>query len=247
MKKKKHIVSKRTIALLSLSALLLVGSTVGSARAALTYYSEHYVAGLELSSIGVSLLENGKVVSRRDYQKNGTWKGEAEGTLLDGFLAKGEHIVPGKQYSEVLSVENSGNMDTYVRVIVKTGWLDPNGGDVPVTTLDPELVELHFLEENGWIADDDAKTPERTILYLNRVLKAGECVDLADSIRIKPEIREKMTAQVSKTDAGTTYTYEYAYDGYTFRVSAEVDAVQTHNGTEAIKSAWGVDASKLGI
>ena len=35
--------------------------------------------------------------------------------------------------------------------------------------------------------------------------------------------------------------YDYAYDGYKFVVEAEVNAVQTHNAKEAIKSAWGVD------
>ena len=40
-----------------------------------------------------------------------------------------------------------------------------------------------------------------------------------------------------------TITYSYKYDGYTFHVDAEVDAVQTHNAKDAIKSAWGVDVS----
>ena len=104
---------KKSILLLSASAILLVGSTVGSTRAALTYYSENYVAGVELSSIGVSLLENGEIVSSRDYLDNGKWQGEAEGTLLDGFVEKNGKIVPGKKYDEVLSVKNSGNIDSY--------------------------------------------------------------------------------------------------------------------------------------
>lgn len=33
------------------------------------------------------------------------------------------------------------------------------------------------------------------------------------------------------------------YDGYSFNLDAEVDAVQTHNAKAAIKSAWGVDVS----
>ena len=61
MKKKRKKFPKKSILLLSASAILLVGSTVGSTRAALTYYSENYVAGVELSSIGVSLLENGEI------------------------------------------------------------------------------------------------------------------------------------------------------------------------------------------
>ena len=76
MKKKRKKFPKKSILLLSASAILLVGSTVGSTRAALTYYSENYVAGVELSSIGVSLLENGEIVSSRDYLDNGKWQGE---------------------------------------------------------------------------------------------------------------------------------------------------------------------------
>lgn len=57
-----------TVALLSASVVLLAGSTVGSARAALTYYSENYKVQVEVSNIGVSLVENDKVISKRDVQ-----------------------------------------------------------------------------------------------------------------------------------------------------------------------------------
>ena len=38
-------------------------------------------------------------------------------------------------------------------------------------------------------------------------------------------------------------TTSYAYDGYRFCLEAEVDAVQTHNAEDAVKSAWGVDVN----
>lgn len=247
MKKRRTQFPKKTVLLLSASAVLLVGSMVGSTRAALTYYSENYVAGVELSSIGVSLLENGEIVSSRDYLDNGEWAGNPEGILLENLLDENEKLVPGKKYQEALSVKNSGNIDTYVRVIVKTSWRDKEGNDVPVTTLDPSLIELHYLEENGWVEDKDAATAERRVFYLNRVLAAEEEVAFTDTVRIRPEIRDKMTKTVETTETGTTYTYEYEYDGYAFQVSAEVDAVQTHNAADAVKSAWGVDLSKLGL
>lgn len=56
--------------LLSASAALLLLSTVGSTRAALTYYSENYAVEVTVSSIGVSLLENGEMVSYRNYDKD---------------------------------------------------------------------------------------------------------------------------------------------------------------------------------
>ena len=61
MKKVKSIFMKPTI-LLGIAAVLLLGSGVGSARAALTYYSDQYSASMDMSTIGVSLKENGKTV-----------------------------------------------------------------------------------------------------------------------------------------------------------------------------------------
>ena len=60
---KKKFFSKKPVLLLTAAAVLLAGSTVGSARAALTYYSENYSAEVTVSSIGVSLTENGTVVA----------------------------------------------------------------------------------------------------------------------------------------------------------------------------------------
>ena len=62
-----------TYVLFALAVVLLIGSTIGSTRAALTYYSENYTAEITVSQIGVTLLENGKLVSSRDYD-NVDWK-----------------------------------------------------------------------------------------------------------------------------------------------------------------------------
>ena len=37
----------------------------------------------------------------------------------------------------------------------------------------------------------------------------------------------------------TTITTTYDYDGVSFRIEVEVDAVQEHNAEDAIWSAWG--------
>ena len=162
MKKKKNRFPKKTALLLGAAALLLLGSTVGSTRAALTYYSENYVAGVEMSSIGITLLENGKTVGARNYDKNGEWM-VTGGELLGDLLKDGELLVPGKPYDEQLEVRNSGNIDSYVRVIVTKSWTDKEGNEVPVTTLDPNLIDLHVTEANGWAEDTSARTAERSI------------------------------------------------------------------------------------
>lgn len=238
MKKKKFPFRVTTAVLLSASAVLLIGSTVGSTRAALTYYSENYGAEVTVSNIGVSLLENGETVSRRDYDSNGEWN-ETSGALLADLQE--ETIVPGKEYDEALAVSNSGSIDSYVRVILNKSWTDSEGSTDP--NLSPELIDLNLLTDNGWIIDEDASTAERTILYYTNILPAGETTPaLSDTVRIDPAVADKVTEEVTTDENGyKTITFTYAYDGYTFELEAEVNAVQTHNAQDAIKSAWGVD------
>lgn len=236
MKKKKKSFPKKPALVLTAAALLLVGSTVGSTRAALTYYSENYSAQMNMQSIGVSLLENDKVVSSRDYVSNNEWKGTSQGTLLTNLLGKDETFTPGKKYNEAISVKNSGTIDTFVRVIITKSWQDEEGNKN--TTLSPDLIELNFLTDNGWQIAKDQSTTERTVLYYTKAVAAGDSTPaLSDTIRIKPSIAKDVTKHVD----GNTITYTYKYNGYTFHIDAEVDAVQTHNAKDAIKSAWGVD------
>lgn len=238
MKKKKKSFPKKPALVLTAAALLLVGSTVGSTRAALTYYSENYSAQMNMQSIGVSLLENDKVVSSRDYVSNNEWKGTSEGTLLTNLLGKDETFTPGKKYNEAISVKNSGTIDTFVRVIITKSWQDEEGNKN--TTLSPDLIELNFLTDNEWQIAKDQSTTERTVLYYTKAVTAGDSTPaLSDTIRIKPSIAKDVTKHVD----GNTITYTYKYNGYTFHIDAEVDAVQTHNAKDAIKSAWGVDVN----
>ena len=193
---------------------------------------------MNMQSIGVSLLENDKVVSSRDYVSNNEWKGTSEGTLLTNLLGKDETFTPGKKYNEAISVKNSGTIDTFVRVIITKSWQDEEGKKN--TELSPELIELNFLTDNGWLVADAQSTKERTVLYYTKAVAAGDSTPaLSDTIRINPSIAKDVTKHVD----GNTITYTYKYDGYTFHLDAEVDAVQTHNAKDAIKSAWGVDVN----
>lgn len=47
--------SVKPVFLFAVAGFLILGSTVGSTRAALTYYSENYAVQAEVSKIGVSL------------------------------------------------------------------------------------------------------------------------------------------------------------------------------------------------
>lgn len=219
-----------------LAMCLLAFSSIGGARAALTYYSENYVSQVQMQNIGVSLLENGSVISSRDYgdQADGSWE-ETKGVLLAGMVPEGEKFKPGKVYPEELCVRNTGGINEYVRVSIYKYWRDAEGDKAP--ELSPDLIELN-LTGNGWIEDTEAKTRERTVLYYGSLLGTGETSTLfADTLCINSAIATKVQEVVSGD--GKAITSVYAYNGMEFCVEAKVDAVQEHNAADAIKSAWG--------
>lgn len=240
MKGKKS--GKISVLLLAASVVLLLLSTVGSARAALTYYSENYAMEVTVSSIGVTLVENGKNVSYRNYIRD-DWSDSGSGELLSGLVPQGESLTPGKSYPEALSVTNSGAIDSYVRVILYRSWQNEKGEKL--TELSPELIGFQLTEGSGWVVDDRASTPERIVLYYTKVLPSQESTPaLCDAVRISNDIyREVKEETTEETADGKTIRTVYLHDGCYMSVEAEVDAVQTHNAAEAVKSAWGVDVT----
>lgn len=240
--KKKYF--NKTLLLLAIAAVLLLASTVGSTQAALTYYSENYSAEVTVANIGVALLENDSEVASRNYvvvdgsTKTYGWD-EVQGSLLTKMIGEDEKLVLGKKYDEKISVKNTGEIDSYVRVILTKSWQDGDGKD---TELSPELIVVDTLEANGWVKDTSVKSSERIVLYYTKVLPSGaESPDCTEAISISKDIAKYFDKKVSED--GKTVTYDYTYNGYTFNLEAEVDAVQTHNAADAIKSAWGVDVA----
>ena len=172
---KKFITSPAgTMGAFALAVGLLASSSVGGARAALTYYSETYTSRVQMYDIGVTLLENDKEISWRNYDSrkdNGSWL-EEKGVLLENMVPEGEKFKIGVWYPEELKVMNSGTINQYVRVSLYKYWLDENGEKVQ--TLTPDLIDLELQTDNGWMIDEESSTDERTILYYNRVLETGE-------------------------------------------------------------------------
>jgi hypothetical protein len=120
-----------------------------------------------------------------------------------------------------------------VRVTVYKYWEDADGAFIPITTLDPSLIEIEWDESNGWKVDKAASTTERTVLYYSGTIAPGESTPaFTKSVTISGDV----LTSVSKA-AGEDDTFDY--EGVTFRVKAVADAVQTHNGDDAMKSAWG--------
>ncbi len=248
MKKfKKYLKSPASaISLFVLAAVLLAFSSIGAARAALTYFSETYASRVQMFDIGVWLLENGDRVSWRDYNSaaDGTWN-EATDALLANMLGEGEQLKIGKAYDEALSIRNSGKINHYARVTIYKYWEDANGNKMQ--NLSPGLIDLNLVNlGSDWILDESSSTAERTVLYYNKLLKAGETsVPFTDELTIDSMLATKVTQSEEAItnekgdNIGTRITTTYDYDGVKFNIEATVDAVQEHNAQDAILSAWG--------
>lgn len=256
MKKVKKILASPivTVAAFALAVGLLLFSSIGGARAALTFYSENYVSDIEMSEIGVALLENGTVKS-------------GDEALLTNMLknAEGEDVKLqlGKHYTENLNVRNTGSINQYVRVSVYKYWMtkpDANGKQEKTQELSPELIQLALggkllgtaegtaaLQANGWLVDDTASTEERMVLYYSRPLAAadeetgtaaGESTLFTDALAISGDVAKNVT-KVPVDGKPGSFLITYDYDGYEFYLDVQVDAVQDHNAADAILSAWG--------
>lgn len=226
MKKIKKILASpvTTIAAFVLAAGLLLFSSIGGARAALTYFSEDYAANIQLHEIGVTLVENGAPV---------------EGELLKGLLGEGEVLKPGTAYREELNVYNSGVINEYVRVNIYKYWLNPDGEKN--STMSPDLINLNLVNVGSdWLLDEAASTEERTVLYYSRLLNPQNETSLfADKLTIDGSVADRVRETRETSGRYTTITTVYEYDGMQFCVEAKVDAVQEHNAQDAIWSAWG--------
>jgi len=210
-----------TVVLFVLAAALLGFGTVGAVQAAPRITSNDYRAQVQLVDIDTSLVENGKTVS-------------GDNKLLTTLLADNgdTKLKIGKTYKTKLAVRNTGTIDEYVRVTVRAYWTNKAG--TKVLDVDPSLIKLGLGTGNGWTVDSaatnhDSKTKrERTVLYYGSPIAPGEDTGaFVDSVTIDGSVVTAITDG------------KYDYEDLQFRVEAEVDAVQTHNGTEAMTSAWG--------
>lgn len=226
---KKDRSARVTLIMFLAAAVLLAMSSVGGARAAMIYNSDDYRSQLGTQEIGVALMEK----SAHDSAAKET---EGDG-LLGGLLEEGEAIKPGKEYTEELSVRNTGSISQYVRVTIhKYWWTGTAEQKEKRQNLNPAYIRLNLVNTGDWLEDPAASTKERTVLYYNRVLEAGAYTPLfADKLTIDGGIATKVT---QKTEGGVMTTV-YNYKGAKFAVEVQVDAVQEHNAQDAALSAWG--------
>ncbi|MBR0404835.1 MAG: hypothetical protein IJI68_06485 [Eggerthellaceae bacterium] len=204
-----------TVALFALAVVLLGFGTVGAVQAAPTLTSGDYRAQVQLTDIETAIVENGTVR-------------EGDNKLLTTLLADNgdEKLKIGKAYKTSLAVRNTGDIDEYVRVTVRAYWMNKAG--TKVLDVDPSLIKLKFGTGSGWTIDESASKGERTVLYYSKSIKPGQDTSsFVDSVTIDGAVATAVTDR------------NYDYNDLQFRVEAEADAVQTHNGEKAMTSAWG--------
>ena len=206
-----------------------------AAKAAPAIMSQNHVTEFELDELGVQLIENGD---------------PAEGKLeLDNFAKSKDGdllVTPGKVIDEEIAAKNTKDYDQYVRLVIRRYWVDAEGEKT--TELDPDMIELTYDTAN-WTKNDAECTAEMDVVYYNEKLAGGDTTEPAvTQVRIADGVIDQITEHdpVKEGDK-TIYTYEYKYNGYSFMIEAEAQAVQTHNKDEAIKSIWGIDASDTPI
>ena len=129
-------------------------------------------------------------------------------------------------------------------MVVRKYWVDPEGDMVKDTELKPELIELHQANSD-WVENTAEQTDETSVFYLTTALEPGDTSDLFDTFRLSErlvEINEDgLVITSEKQGDKTIYTYNYPYDGYQCYIEAEAQSIQTHNGTDAVRSIWGVE------
>lgn len=214
-----------TAVALVLSAGLILFGTINGVQAAPRIISADYRAEVELTNIETALVENGGIAEGED-----DLLGMDRFRKDNGIAADGSGFQIGRTYNEKLSVRNVGTIPQYVRVSVYKYWQNADGKRVD---LSPDLIKLGFVTGNGWTIDEAASTRERTVLYYATPIDPGDDTSLfMDTLTIDKSV---VTAINQLADGGEAYKYE----GIDFKIKATVDAVQTHNATDAMMSAWG--------
>ena len=202
-------------------AMLMTGS-IGGTRAALTIQSGIYESQLELTDIGVSLLENGARVSTRDFQSGSRAWSATQGDLIETMVkdAGDTEFKIGKMYPVTFAAKNTGTIPQYTRVTIYRYWVDANGQKIDdygwfdgsgskKLNLDPKEIELYYngrkideVAPAGWSLDSGApsESGERIVLYHNGILnedpsgnRNGEEAVFADAVRVNSDITKFVT------------------------------------------------------
>lgn len=226
---------KSPLILLAVGALIIGASTAGATRAAIAIQSKAERVNFSTASLSIELSEE----VDGQYQALGE-----EQDLTFPEVAKDKKIKIGKKYTENVRVINNSNQTTgykeYVRVVVRKSWFK----DGKQTNLDPSLIKIYTAD--GWYLNEDETTAEQEVYYLTSPLECGNGVDFITGIQIDDKVTKYVEVKPVMKEEAEIAGYvenEYLYNGESVYIQLQADAVQTHNGADAIYAAWGVKAT----
>lgn len=258
--KKRQKMSKRTAALLVAALMLLSVGTFTGVRAAPQIQSDLYRAHFYLNHLQVHLLENGTDVCGGENTLNGEAKVIGRLATSLGYNSDSDmgSVEPGMVYKEEIQAQNRQDVSEFVRMTIRKYWVvtedgkivttqNSAGKTVPLKTteLSPDLIHLMY---NGSDAcnpawqevTQESTTESKTYIYKNLLKDGATTEPIFNQLKIDKSVAVRDPEPIVTKDGDRTiYTYVYRYDGCAFYIEADVQAIQTHNAQDAIRSQWG--------
>ena len=226
---------KNPLFLMAIGLMVIGASTIGATRAAFSYQTAAERVNFSTAEISVDILEE----VEEEYISV-----KESGELQFSSIKADEKFKPGKLYQENVKLVNNSNQETgyqeYVRVVVRKSWYK-DGKD---TSLNPKLIDLKVAD--GWYENPAERTEEQKVYYLTSPLACGSEIQFLKGIQISNEITDYVyTVPVTDEEGGAIQgcvQNVYKYNDMKVYIQIQADAVQTHNGKDAIYAAWGIKA-----
>ena len=216
-------INKSPLILLAIGVLVIGLSSVGAARAAMIAQQDENDLDFRTATFDIDF--TGDV---------------ADGEIVFPAMAEDENVKIGKMYDEAISVQNTsgGEYEEFIRVVVKKSWLKDGKKSL---ALNPEMIEIQVAPD--WYINKAESTAEQDVYYLKEPVKQGTEKPFITGIKIN----DGVTKVVENTGTETTIVNTYSYNGASIKLSLQADAVQTNNGKDAIRAAWGIGESFTGV
>ncbi len=142
-------------------------------------------------------------------------KTESDGGVLTDFPEGGiSGVMPGTSVSKIVSVENDGGAEAWIRVQVEQGMKSADEKDMPLTLNDDTPVMTFTVDTSKWILEDGW-------YYYHKPVAAGAVTDiLFEEVHFAPEMGNE-------------------YQNCTANIEILAQAVQTANNGSTVMDAQG--------
>ena len=156
----------------------------------------------------------------------------------------------GKNYSENIKIglnpaNISGGKPAAVSVKIEKYWCDSES--MPNIELDPSYIniDLNYNDGSGWLVNDDQTTPQRNVLYYNKLM-GYNYEDETSSFINGISINDAVLSQVKYNTNNGTITAVNPYEKAYYCIYIEVNTVEGRN-TAGIQSVWGITPTSINL